>query len=83
MHSYLSKKEKCKKLAQARKRAILWSAQEQTIAALKKSLSEKPPQSTSTVPNKSKQDTAPSSIKIFYTPLSLPEDTTNTIQVIQ
>ena len=83
MYSHLSKKEKRKRLALARKRAITWSAQQQTIAALKKSLSEKPQQLTWTVSNKTNWDTAPSSNKTFFTPLSLPEDTTNTIQAIQ
>ena len=69
-------------MALARKRAIIWSAQQQTIAALKKSLSEKPQQLTSTVSNKTNQDTAPSSNKTLFTPLSFPEDTTNTIQAI-
>ena len=77
------KKEKRKRLALARKRAINWSTQQQTIAALKKSLSEKPKQLTSTVTNKTNRNTAPSSNKTFFTPLSLPEDTTNTIQAIQ
>ena len=83
MYSHLSRKEKRKKLAQARKRAIIWSAQQQIVAALKKSLSEKPRQLTSTDSNKTKQDTAPLSNKPFYTPLSLPENTTDTAQAIQ
>ena len=83
MYSHLSKKEKRKRLALARKRAITWSAQQQTIAALKKSLSEKPKQLTSTVTTKTNRDTAPSSNKTFFTPLSLPDNTTNTIQAIQ
>ena len=83
MYSHLSKKEKLKKLALARKQAFNWSAQQQTVAALKKSLSEKPKQLTPTVPYKTKQDTAPPSNKTFYTPPSLPEDSVDTIQAIQ
>ena len=83
MYSHLSKKEKRKKLAQVRKRAIIWSAQQQTVAALKKSLSEKPKQLTPTASYKTKQDTAPPPNKTFYTPLSLPEDSVDTIQAIQ
>ena len=83
MYSHLSKKEKRKKLAQARKRAINWSAQQQTVAALKKSVSDKPKQLTSTANYKTKQDTVPQSNTTFYTPLSLPEDSVDTTQAIQ
>ena len=83
MYAHLTKKEKRKKLAQARKRAITWSAQQQTVAALKKSVSDKPKQSTSTDQHKILQDSAPSTNKPFYTPLSLPDNTTETAQAIQ
>ena len=35
MYKHLSKKEKQKKLAQARKRAVVWSAKEQRLKTLK------------------------------------------------
>ena len=50
MYSNLTSKEKKKKLAQARKRAILWSAQEQTRIAVKKSTSLFKPKSAETGP---------------------------------
>ena len=50
---------------------------------MKKTISEKPSKSTSTTP-RLQQDTAALSMKTsYYTPLSLPEDTTNTIKSIQ
>ena len=48
MYSNLTKREKKKKLAQARKRAILWSAQKQTQLSIKKSISALKPKSTET-----------------------------------
>ena len=83
MYSHLSKKEKLKKLALARKQAFNWSAQQQTVAALKKSLSGKPKQLTPTASYKTKQDTVPQYNTTFYTPLSLPEDSVDTTQAIQ
>ena len=83
MYSHLSKREKQKRMALTRKRAINWSVQQQTIVGLKKTISEKPSQSTSTA-TRLQRDTAPSSMRTsYYTPLSLPEDSTNTIKAIQ
>ena len=83
MYSHLSKKEKRRRLAQARKRALLWSVQEQTKAAFKKTSSNKPAKSTSTVLPRTYKETLPSSQNNYYTPISLAEDNTNTIKAIQ
>ena len=84
MYSHLSKKEKRKQLAQARKRALLWSIQQQTVATLKKSALTNL-QSTSTYPNQSSNQRDPtlkSPDISFYTALSLPENRTLIIQEI-
>ena len=89
MYSHLSKREKKKKLALARKRAITWSAQQQTLNKLRNTTSNinKPAQSTTTTRNVTKggtflqnPDTPDNS---FYTPIFLSDDNTSTIQAIQ
>ena len=60
MYSHLTKKEKKRKLAQARRRAQQWSIKQQTIATLKKSSSTN--QSTST-PTHSNVKTRDSNLK--------------------
>ena len=50
---------------------------------MKKTISDKPSKSTSTT-TRLQRDTAPSSMKTpYYTPLSLPQDSINTIKAIQ
>ena len=84
MYSHLSKKEKLKQLAQARKRVLLWSVPEQTKASLKKSASQRPSKSTPTVSQRTKRETFPSSTtNRFYTPVSLSDNNINTIQALQ
>ena len=91
MHSYLSKKEKKKKkkLTQARKRDINWPAQQQTLSKLRNttSNSQKPAQSSKTTEPKTTRETSlkPSETPdiSFYTPISLSDEKTSTIQAIQ
>ena len=89
MYSHLSKKEKKKKLALARKRAITWSAQQQTLNKLRNTTSHitKLAQSTTTTKPQSKQGTflqpPETSENSFYTPIFLSDDKTRTIQAIQ
>ena len=91
MYSHLSNKEKKKKLAQARKRAINWSAQQQTLSKLRNTTSNKsykPAQSSSTNKPKTNRETSlkkppESSDLSFHTPIPLSEENTNTIQAIQ
>ena len=83
MYSHLSKKEKLKRLVHARKRGILYSLQQHTLAALKKSTFKKPPQPTSTFSNKSNREALPSSTNIFYASIPLSKNNTNSIQAIQ
>ena len=84
MYSNLTKKEKKKKLAQARKRAILWSAQEQTRLSIKKSTSDLKTKSTetSTKLRDSQGDTYihPSNTLQFETPIPLQDERIKTIQ---
>ena len=82
MYSDLSKKEKEMKLAQARKRAVQWSAQQQTRAALRKTSSLKRSSTPTNLP--SNIDTSDHSIDLsFNTPIPLSDNRTNTIQAIQ
>ena len=83
MYSHLTKKEKKKRLALARKRALHWSIQQQTIATLK---STSKPQSTTTPLNRVSTQRDPyldSPKTTFHTPLELPAHSTETIQAIQ
>ena len=85
MYSHLSKKEKQKKLAQARKRAINWSVQQKTITTLRKSNSKKL-QSSET--NKGQHKTIGDSTLFqtdnsYFTPIYIPEQETDTIQAIE
>ena len=85
MYSHLSKKEKRKRLAQARKRALLWSIQQQTVANLKKSSSHQQ-QSTSTHSiQTSKRDNTilKSPEPHFHTDLSTSQNKSETIHSIQ
>ena len=74
MYNHLSKKEKQKKLAQARKRAVLWSIQEQRCKTLKttKSLERL---STSTTLHSPTQE-----VEIFYPALTEPQTTARALQ---
>ena len=89
MYSHLSKKEKKKKLTQARERAINWSAQQQTLSKLRNTTSNltKPAQSTTTTKKQTKRYTSfkpPETPDIsFYTPISLSDEMTSNIQAIQ
>ena len=87
MYSNLTKGEKKKKLAQARKRAILWSAQEQTRLLLKKNSSASKIKSTET-PTKlldSQVDTYiyPTDTLKFETPIPLQDERVKTIQALE
>ena len=87
MYSNLTKGEKKKKLAQARKRAILWSAQEQTRLLLKKNSSASKIKSTET-PTKllySQGDTNihPTDTLKFETPIPLQDERVKTIQALE
>ena len=87
MYSNLTKREKQKKLAQARKRKILWSAQEQTQLAIKKSTSFVKPKSSDTEINlRDKQgDTYmhPVDTISFETPIPLHDKRIKTIQALK
>ena len=85
MYSHLSKREKLQKLAQARKRAILWSAQEQTRRANRKSSSKAQPKSSSTSKNQKLTHSGDSTTNThsFFTPIPLQEDQTKTIKAIK
>ena len=85
MYSNLTKREKKTKLAQARKRAILWSAQEQTRSAIQKSSSKAQPKSTKTGPSlmDTTSDNSTSNIQLFSTPIPLKEDQIKTIDAIK
>ena len=87
MYSNLTKGEKKKKLAQARKRAILWSAQKQTRLLLKKNSSASKNKSTET-PTKlldSQGDTYihPTDTLKFETPIPLQDERVKTIQGLE
>ena len=90
MYSHLSSKEKKKKLAQARKRAINWSAQQQVLSKLRNttSKSQNLAQSSSTNKLKSNRETSlkkppETSDLSFFTPIPLSDENTNTIRAIQ
>ena len=84
MYSELSKKEKEKKLAQARKRAVQWSAQQQTRAALRKTSSLKRSSTPTNLPLNIDTSTSDHSVDLsFNTPIPLSDNRTNTIQAIQ
>ena len=82
MYSHLTKKEKRKRLELARKRALHWLIQQQTIAILK---STSKLQSTTTSTNRvpTQRDSYLNSQTTFHTPLELPAHSTETIQAIQ
>ena len=87
MYSNLTKKEKKKKLAQARKRAILWSAQEQTRLAIKKTTSLLKTKSTDSE-NKLRDNQGdtyihPVDTLSFETPIPLQDERIKTIQALQ
>ena len=84
MYSHLSKKEKKKRLAQARKRAILWSVQQQNILHQRKTNSKVIKSSTT---NPSQQKTTGYSTLFqtghsYFTPINIPEKNTETTQAI-
>ena len=90
MYSHLSTREKKKKLAQARKRAIIWSAQQQTIANLRNTISNQTKKAQSTTTNQTPIFTREHSLKpphtpepSFYTPISLSDNNVKTIQAIE
>ena len=90
MYSHLSKREKKKKLAKARKRAILWSVQQQTISTLRNTTSNQNKIAQSTTTNQYQTTDREPSLKpphtpepSFYTPISLPDNNAKTIQAIQ
>ena len=87
MYSHLTKKENQIKLAQARKRASLWSAQQQTYIALRKSSSSTQPKSTETDfnPRESQGDILlhPSDTLSFTIPISMKEHQNKTFRAIQ
>ena len=84
MYSHLTKKKKRKRLAQPRKRALYWSIQQQTIATLKKSSSHIQSTLTPTSSNTNQRDSSLKTPEVsFYTPLSLPDKSTETIQAIK
>ena len=73
MYSHLSKREKQKKLALARKRAIVWSTQEQLKRSLKKTTSSATLTTSPIVPNFTYRD--PITQTIY--------NTSNTIQALE
>ena len=87
MYFQLSKREKQKKLTQARKRVILWPAQQQTHNALRKSssLTKLKSTTTSSSPRKIDQDIhLPPFVNLsFTTSIPLNKDQIKTIQSIQ
>ena len=90
MYSHLSKREKKKKLAQARKRAIIWSAQQQTLANLRNTTSNQSNKAQSTTTHQTSVINREHSLKpphtpetSFYTPISLSDNNVKTIQAIE
>ena len=87
IYSNLTKREKQKKLAQARKRKILWSAQEQTRLAIKTSTSFMKSKSTATEVKlrDSQGDTHihPSDTLFFETPIPLQDERVKIIQALE
>ena len=83
MYSHLLKREKLRRLAQARKRAILWSAQQQRKAAFNKSSSKRQASLTSTFLSRTNKETLPLSTILFYTPIPLSPNSTTTVKAIQ
>ena len=87
MCSHLTKREKQKKLVQARKRAVIWSTQQQTCIALRKSSSSTQSKSTVTGinPRNSQKDNFlhPLDTLSFVTPIILKEDQTKTTNATQ
>ena len=83
MYSHLSKEEKLKQLAQDRKRAIIWSVQQQISSALRKSSSKRQTKSTPTVQHRTNRETLPFSTETIYTPISLSDNQTHAIQAIE
>ena len=87
MYSNLSQKEKKKKLAQAKKRAILWSAQEQTRLALRKASSSSKPKSTENETNlkdiKGDSYIYPTNSLSFETLIPLQDERIKTIEALK
>ena len=82
MYSEVLKKEKQKKLSQARKRAVQWSAQQQTHTALRKTSSLKRLSTLMHLPLP--QNTSDHSVDLsFNIPIPLSDNRTNIIQAIQ
>ena len=80
MYSNLSKKEKQKKLAQARKRAVQWSAQQQVRTTLRKTASLK----KSSTPTTQSIPTSHQPMDLsFNTPIQLEDNRTSTTQAIR
>ena len=73
MYKHLSKKEKQKKLAQAKRRAVLWSIQEQRRKTLKTTVSLEQLSTTTTVPSPTKE------ADNFFPALSEPIPNTNSV----
>ena len=73
MYKHLSKKEKQKKLAQAKRRAVLWSIQEQRRKTLQTTVSLEQLSTTTTVPSPTKE------VDNFFPALSEPIQTTSSV----
>ena len=86
MYSHLSKKEKKKRLAQARKRAILWSLEQQNTLHQRKTNSKVIKSSTTNTASQQKT-TGDSTLfqtgHSYFTPVDIPEENTETIQAIK
>ena len=82
MYSNLTKKEKQRKLAQARKGAVQWSAQQLTRTNLRKTTSSKR-LSTPTTLNQPTEVVDQLMDLSINTPIPLSENQTNTIQAIK
>ena len=85
MYSHLTKREKQKKLAQAKKRAILWSAQEETRSTIRKSSCKAQPKSTDTGHSLMdiSSNNSTTNTQSFSTPIPLKEDQVKTIKAIK
>ena len=85
MYSHLSKKEKKKRLAQARKRAILWSLEQQNTLHQRKTNSKVIKSSTTNTASQQKT-TGDSNLfqtgHSYFTPINIPEKNTETTQAI-
>ena len=82
MYSHLTKKEKKRKLAQARRRAQQWSIKQQTIVTLKKSSSTNQSTPTPTSSNTKQRDSNLKTPEVSNNPSST-KIHSDTIQAIQ